>query len=103
MVKGLELLEAFHVPRVSIETDCAGVVSGVMSQHMASSPLGHYFSEIKRRMGGMEFANLLHTKRDANIPAHALARLGCVAEESCVWFAEVPPSVSSAVAADLPS
>ena len=98
--KGLEVVVAFQITRVYIETDCIGVLQGVRNSAMEKSILGHSLKEVRERMWCIEHVSLLHTKREANNPAHELSKLGCLAEESCIWYAEVPPSVSFAVEAD---
>ena len=101
VLKGIEVATEFNLTRIWLETDCLGVLHGVESNGQDKSVMGHLFSEIKERGRRFDLFSLLYTRRTTNFPAHKLAQLGMSASESCIWYADVPVSVTAAVAADL--
>ena len=79
------------------------MVHGVRNMSLAKSTLGHCFNEIRKSMWHLVSMSILSIKRKFNIPAHELSKLGIVAEDSCIWYADVPLSILVAVIADFSS
>ena len=78
-------------------------MQGIQNLTMAKSVYRHHYEEIRAKASLLGSVSFLHTRRGANVPAHQLARLGMVTNESCIWYSVVPPSISSAIAADFES
>ena len=99
-MKGLEIAKAFNFHRLIVETDCIGVVQGINNPAASKSIFGHYFTAIRDQVQQLEDISFSYTKREANVPAHRLSKLAILADDSCIWYADIPPSVTSAVADD---
>ena len=59
VLKGLELVAAFQIPRICIETDCVGVIHSIRNMSMVKSTIGHYLNKIHKRMGHLDYVSFL--------------------------------------------
>ena len=99
VAKGLELARDLAITEFSIESDCMQVVDSINSQTEDFSTIGHILQMIKHSARRPDCIGIFHTIREANIPAHNLAKHACAIDQLCVWIKEGPNCIHSAILA----
>ncbi|XP_050136232.1 uncharacterized protein LOC126611989 [Malus sylvestris] len=75
-----------------IETDSLQIVQALRDPTLNSSIIGQVAEDCKALLNTITKANITHIRRNANIDAHCLAKVGLSLIQSCEWFGS-PPSI----------
>ncbi|GLT27551.1 hypothetical protein SLA2020_025380 [Shorea laevis] len=65
-----------NLGKIIIETDCASLITGLLSDIALNSKLGNILSYYKSMMASFPYCHVQHTRQTRNVVAHKLAKRG---------------------------
>ena len=101
IAKGLEYANELALTGFSMESDCLALVDRINAMAEDYSVNGHIIQMLKQDLRNPCCLGISHTRREANVPAHLLAKFACDLVECKAWIEEGPSCITSAVVADL--
>ena len=84
-----------------IETDALKVSSAVNSSNRNLSSFHDLISDIRCLLSSFSRISVIHTKRQANMVAHGLARYTLELDEDVFWMGEIPNPIFSIIVNDI--
>ncbi|GLU21284.1 hypothetical protein SLE2022_374300 [Rubroshorea leprosula] len=89
-----------NLGKIIIETDCASIVTALLSDIALNSELGNILSDCKSMMASFPYCHVQHTRRTGNAVAHELAKRALQAEGNEFFISEIPVFLAPFVARD---
>jgi ribonuclease HI len=99
-LRGIKLLKDMGYTRIILELDCARAVTALRASHIDRSKNWATYDEAKSLLKDLDDHQILHTRRENNRVADALARTASSAG-SCIWRDNLPDVIQDFVTQDM--
>jgi ribonuclease HI len=98
-LRGIDLAFNLGHTRVILELDCAGAVSALRSVDIDRSKQWATYDHAKSILKSLDDHRIIHTRRESNRVADALAKMARSAG-SCIWWSQLPDIICDLVTQD---
>ncbi|XVF64370.1 hypothetical protein PTKIN_Ptkin09bG0164200 [Pterospermum kingtungense] len=99
--KALKFAKDMGFGCIELKGDAVGILNRLVDNSPDLSVAGVVLEEGKVLLQSFRFCKVMHTRRDGNRVAHALAQMGVGLSSDMIWVEEFPDSLYNVVSADV--
>ncbi|XVF15953.1 hypothetical protein REPUB_Repub09cG0200200 [Reevesia pubescens] len=96
-VKALIFAKEIGCRDIALEGDALHIVNLLNHNEMDTSYIGNLILEERMRLGKLGNHTVTHSRREANLVAHLLAKSTTVSKNDLYWIEDIPDFLQSAV------